>query len=71
MFGWWVQLRHYDHCQVRGDTDVTTVGVLLTPRHDGKRAFDTTVAAVPGELQFTAEELAVLRQAWPMQEKVD
>lgn len=71
MFGWWVQLRHYDHCQVRGDTDLTTVGVVLTPRHDGKRAFDTTMAAVHGELQFTDEELAALRQGWPTQEKVD
>lgn len=70
MFGWWVQLRHYDHCLVRGDADVTTVGVLLTPRHDGTRAFDTTMAAVRGELQFTEDELALLRQAWPTQEQI-
>src|SRR5262249_44884605 len=41
LFGWWVQLRHHEHCQVRGDSDFTTVGVLLTPRRDGRRAFDT------------------------------
>jgi hypothetical protein len=70
LFGWWVQLRHYEHCQVRGDNDVTTVGVLLTPRHDGVRAFDTTMITVRGELQFSEEELQALRQAWPDQERV-
>lgn len=70
LFGWWVQLRHYEHCQVRGDNDVTTVGVLLTPRHDGVRAFDTTMVTVRGELQFSEEELQALRQAWPDQEQV-
>jgi len=70
LFGWWVQLRHYQHCELRGDTDVTTVGVLLTPRHDGVRAFDTTMSAVRGELEFSDEELEALRQAWPDQEEV-
>jgi len=46
LFGWWVQLRHYDHQQVRADaSDITTVGVLLLPRHDGGRVFDTTMIA--------------------------
>jgi hypothetical protein len=70
LFGWWVQLRHYDHRQVRGDSDITTVGVLVTPRHDAVRAFDTTMVAVRGELQFSDEELQALRQAWPDQEEV-
>jgi hypothetical protein len=65
LFGWWVQLRHYDHCQLRGDGDITTVEVLVTPRHDTVRAFDTTMVAVSGELRFSDEELQALRQAWP------
>jgi hypothetical protein len=69
-FGLWVQLRHYEHCEVRGDTDVTTIGVLLTPRQDGVRAFDTTMFAVRDELTFTDEELEALRQAWSTQEEV-
>src|SRR5262249_2310961 len=52
LFGWWVQLRHYEHCALRGDTEFTTVGVLLTPRHRGVRVFDTTMSALRGELQF-------------------
>lgn len=70
LFGWWVQLRHYQHRELRGDTDITTVGVLLTPRHDGVRAFDTTMSAVRGELKFSDEELHARRQAWPDQEEV-
>lgn len=70
LFAWWVQLRHYEHCEARGDTDITTVGVLLTPRHDGLRAFDTTVVAVHGELEFTEEQLRALRQAWPGPDEV-
>jgi hypothetical protein len=70
LFGCWVQLRHYEHCQVRGDSEVTTVGVLLTPRNDGVRAFDTTMFAVRGELEFSDEELEALREAWPTQEEV-
>jgi hypothetical protein len=70
LFGWWVQLRHYEHCQVRGDRDITTVGVLLTPRHGGVRAFDKTTVAVRGELQFSDEEFQALRRAWPDQEEV-
>jgi hypothetical protein len=68
MFGWWVQLRHYDHQQLLDDPDeLLTVGVLLTPRYDGKRAFDTTMIAVGGELDFSESELALLRDAWPTQ----
>jgi hypothetical protein len=66
LFGWWVQLRHYDYHQVRGGADdLMTVGVLLSPRTDGVRAFDTTMYAVRGELQFSDDELRALREAWP------
>lgn len=66
LFGWRVQLHHYDHAHARGAADdLTTVGVLLSPRHDGVRAFDTTMFAVRGELEFTDDELRALRDAWP------
>jgi hypothetical protein len=45
--------------------DLTTVAVLLTPRTDGKRPWDTTMVAVSGALDFTEEELAGLRAIWP------
>ena len=65
-FAGWVQLRHHDHLQIRGGPhDLMTVGVLLSPRGDGVRAFDTTMYAVRGELQFSNDEIQALREAWP------
>jgi hypothetical protein len=69
MFGLWAQLRHYDVLQVTGDVDgLTTVAVLLTPREDGQRPWDTTMVSVSGDVKFSAEELAELREWWPMPE---
>ena len=67
LFGWWVQLRHNDALTTRGDLeDLTTVGVLLTPRDEGEK-WDTTMAAISGDPKFSEEELATLREIWPTQ----
>lgn len=43
-FSWWLQLRHHDFYDiVGGGESVTTVGVLITPRSDGERPWDTTM----------------------------
>ena len=42
----------------------TTVGVLLTPRTDGVRPWDTTMMAVSGDLNLTSSDLARYRQLW-------
>jgi hypothetical protein len=66
MFSWWVQLRHHDMLErTAADNGLTTVAVLLTPRTDGQRPWDTTMCAVSGVLDFTDEELAGLRSMWP------
>jgi hypothetical protein len=65
-FAWWVQLRHHDVIEARGTADeLTTVAVLLTPRSDRQRPWDTTMSAVSGALNFTEEELTALRSIWP------
>lgn len=65
-FSSWVQLRHHDHLAITNDVEgLTTVAVLLTPRDDGQRPWDTTVAAVSGALDFSADELKALRTLWP------
>jgi hypothetical protein len=67
VFGLWVQLRHHDVVSVTKDVEgLTTVAVLLTPRTDGRRPWDTSVAAVSGDLSFSAAELEQLRTLWPM-----
>jgi hypothetical protein len=66
LFSWWVQLRHHDALVARKDLEhLTTVGVLLTPRNDKRRPWDTTMSAVSGDPGFSAEELEALRTVWP------
>jgi hypothetical protein len=60
----WVELRHHELQQITGDMDLTTVGVVLSPRHDGKRLCDTTMVAVSGDLKLTDEELSAFREFW-------
>jgi hypothetical protein len=73
LFSWWLQLRHYEWVKVRveeletGDDveQLTSVGILLTPRSDGRRVFDTTMLMARGEIDFTEDELRALRDVWP------
>jgi hypothetical protein len=60
----WVELRHHELQEITGDMDLTTVGVVLSPRHDGKRLFDTTMVAVTGDLKLNDEELSAFRKFW-------
>jgi hypothetical protein len=66
-FSWWVQLRHHEVYEtVAADGGLlTTVGVVLTPRGDSERPWDTTMIAASGDLQLDAEEVAELRTIWP------
>jgi hypothetical protein len=65
-FSTWVQLRHHELQQITGDMSLTTVGVLLTPRGDGSRPWDTTVSAVRGDLRLSDDEAAQYRELWPL-----
>jgi hypothetical protein len=64
-FSMWTQLRHFDMVNLVGDLSLTTAAVLLTPRSDRKRRWDTTMSAVSGKLEFDDEDLAALRELWP------
>lgn len=71
VFSWWVQLRHHEMYEVvaaDGGT-LTTVGVLLTPRHDSARPWDTTMIATSDDLGLDAEHIAAYRQMWPRKEE--
>lgn len=66
LFGLWVRLRHHDALAVRNDVeDLTTIGVLLTPRQDELRPWDTTTASFSGDPGFSSADLEELRQVWP------
>ena len=65
-FSTWVQLKHHDLQQITGEHEsLITVGVLLTPRADDRRPWDTTMCAVAGDLKLTADELSAYRNLWP------
>lgn len=56
-FSAWLHLRHHERGQHSDLTDLTSVGVLLTPRTDGYREWDTSVVAVNDDPELTDEEL--------------
>ncbi len=58
-----VQLRHHDLQTQTGEIEQSiTVAVLLTPRPDGGRRWDTTMIAVQGDLGLTEEQITTWRQ---------
>ena len=59
-----VRLRHHDMLAVVGDS-LVTVMIVLTPRTDGVRPWDTTMLAFTGDPELDDEQLALLRELWP------
>jgi hypothetical protein len=64
-FRQWVALRHHEFGIDLGAWDgLVTVGVLLTPRSDGRRPWDTTMVRAAGNLELSEEELKGLSELW-------
>jgi hypothetical protein len=61
----WVVLRHVEFANDLGTPEeLTSVGILLTPRHDDVRPWDTTMIRASGEFDLTPQELAEMRMLW-------
>ncbi|MFD9379762.1 hypothetical protein ACFWBH_30310 [Streptomyces sp. NPDC059999] len=61
----YVQLRRHEVTTRTGRTGgPSALGVLLTPRHDGRRPWDTSTVRVHGDLELPLEELRVYSEAW-------
>jgi hypothetical protein len=59
MFTTWVWLRHHQLWENLGQPeDLTTVGLVVTPRSDGIRPWDTSVVAAIGDLGLEAPDTA-------------
>lgn len=56
-FSAWLQLRHHERGEHANLAQLMSVGVLLTPRADGYREWDTTMSAISGDPEVTGEEL--------------
>jgi hypothetical protein len=63
----WTLLRHHEWTSALDPdarAEATTVAVMLTPRHDSLRPWDTTVFAILGDQELDASDVAVLQQLW-------
>lgn len=64
-FSAWLLLRHHERGERAGSfADLTSIGVLLTPRNDGYRDWDTTMNAVHDDPELTEEDLQQYRELW-------
>lgn len=64
VFGTWIELRHHEFTKRLGLDQPVTVGVLLTPRHDGKKLWDTTLTVAKGRMELSEQQLAAYREVW-------
>lgn len=61
----YVELRHHQFEQAHGLRDErVTLLVLLTPRHDGERPFDTTMFRLSGRSGLSPQHLAAREDLW-------
>ncbi|MGW2028160.1 hypothetical protein [Streptomyces decoyicus] len=61
----YVQLRHHEVTTRTGRAEESsTLGVLLTPRRDGLRPWDTSTVRVHGDLQLPPEDLRIYQEGW-------
>lgn len=61
----YVQLRHHEVTSRTGKAgESSTLGILLTPRHDGLRPWDTSTVRVHGDLELPEEDLRIYRSLW-------
>ena len=63
-FNSWLLLRHHERQDFKEYADAVSVGVLLTPRTDGLRDWDTTMTAVTGDPELSEDELQQYRKLW-------
>jgi hypothetical protein len=68
LFTAWLELRHYEIGEALGRAaELTSVGVLLTPRRDGVRPWDTTSTFISGELDLDEDTVEAYRTVWPLE----
>lgn len=60
----WLMLRHTEREQTENIATARSIAVLLTPRSDNARPWDTTLLVVEGDLQLSDEEIASYVALW-------
>lgn len=65
----WLMFRHTERAQTEDITRARSIAVLLTPRLDNVRPWDTTLLVVEGDLQLSDEQLASYAALWGKREE--
>ena len=60
----WLLLRHHERGDPAALASLTSIGVLLTPRSDGLREWDTSMQAVSGDPALSDDDLTLYRNLW-------
>lgn len=63
----WTMLRHHEWTSALDQSiraEAVTVAVMLTPRHDAVRPWDTTVFAILGDQELEPGDVTILEQLW-------
>lgn len=63
-FRQWAMLRHHELMEIVGTRTLDTVAVLLTPRFDDLRPWDTSLVALRGDLDLAPDDIAAARAFW-------
>lgn len=63
-FGGWAALRHHEFAARLEASDPVTVAVLLTPRPDMTRKWDTSMCAIWGPSELSSKAIADLTELW-------
>ncbi|GAB3555734.1 hypothetical protein GCM10027404_33020 [Arthrobacter tumbae] len=65
----WLMLRHTERGQNENITEARSIAVLLTPRLDDFRPWDTTLLVVEGDFQLSNEQLVSYTALWGKREE--
>jgi hypothetical protein len=60
----WVRIRHDQRREFENINNATSVGVLITPRGDGFREWDTTMMAIYGDPMLTDDDRDRFHEQW-------
>ena len=63
----YVLVRHSDRCDELGTQEIDTVGILLTPRSDGPRPWDSNMCSMRRGVVIDREQVESYRQFWDSQ----
>ena len=66
-----VLLLHHELGETEDIDSAVSVGILITPRRDGRRAWDTTAFTIVGDAGWTQADVEQYRGSWSDDRGID